>query len=148
MLGLLLSLAAFAGTMTVDVLDVGQGDSLLVTSPAGKRVLIDAGTGKHDVAPMLERRGVEKLDLIIATHPHADHIGGMDEVLDAFEVGVYTDNGMPHTTSAYAQVMERVRTRASPTAPPSPARSTTSTTASRWRSSTRKRRCCATHAPT
>ena len=108
MLGLLLSLAAVAGTMTVDVLDVGQGDSLLVTSPAGKRVLIDAGTGKHDVAPMLERRGVEKLDLIIATHPHADHIGGMDEVLDAFEVGVYTDNGMPHTTSAYTQVMERV----------------------------------------
>ena len=88
MLGLLLSLAAVAGTMTVDVLDVGQGDSLLVTSPAGKRVLIDAGTGKHDVAPMLERRGVEKLDLIIATHPHADHIGGMDEVLDALEVGV------------------------------------------------------------
>jgi len=112
MLGLLLSLAAVAGTMTVDVLDVGQGDSLLVTSPAGKRVLIDAGTGKHDVAPMLERRGVEKLDLIIATHPHADHIGGMDEVLDAFEVGVYTDNGLPHTTSAYTQVMERVEEKA------------------------------------
>lgn len=102
---LLGSLAALAGTLTVDVLDVGQGDAIILQSPAGKTVLIDAGTGKKDVVPMLRARGIEKLDLAIASHAHADHIGGMDEVLEAFPVRVYVDQAMPHTTATYNKVM-------------------------------------------
>ena len=107
LLALLVALA-HAGTLVVDVLDVGQGDSILLTTPAGKTVLIDGGTGRIDPVPLLRRRGVESLDLVIASHPHADHIGGIDQVLEALPVKVYTDNGMPHTTSTYEKVMTLV----------------------------------------
>jgi competence protein ComEC len=103
--------SAWAGSFTVEVLDIGQGDSLLLRSPAGKVVLIDAGTGNPDVVPMLRARGVTQVDLAIGTHPHADHIGGMDEVLEAFPVRVYMDNGLPHTTATYTRVMSLVESR-------------------------------------
>jgi competence protein ComEC len=106
-----LSLSALAGTMTVDILDVGQGDSILLHTPAGKTVLIDAGTGGRDVVPMLRARGIEKIDLVIASHAHSDHIGGMDEVLEAVPVRVYVDQGMPHTTSTYQKVMRLVEAK-------------------------------------
>ena len=48
-----LLMTAMAGTVTVDILDVGQGDSILIRSPEGKSVLIDGGTGKVDVVPLL-----------------------------------------------------------------------------------------------
>ncbi len=105
---LLLSLAAQAGVLTVEMLDVGQGDSILITSPGGKRVLIDAGIRGADVVGRLKARGVEGLDLVIATHPHADHIGGMADVLHGLPVRFYTDNGLPHTTRTYQAVMDAV----------------------------------------
>lgn len=103
--------SAWAGSLTLEVLDIGQGDALLLRSPAGKVVLIDAGTGNPDVVPMLRARGVTQVDLAIGTHPHADHIGGMDEVLEAFPVRVYMDNGLPHTTATYTRVMSLVESR-------------------------------------
>lgn len=102
---------ALAGTLTVEVLDVGQGDSVLITTPGGKRVLIDASIRSADVLGQLRARGVEQLDLVIATHPHADHIGGMADVLQGLPVRFYTDNGLPHTTQVYSQVMDAVEAR-------------------------------------
>lgn len=116
--GLLLALlswaTAFGGTLTVDVLDIGQGDAILVRTPAGKSVLIDAGDGKIDVAPLLRERGVEQLDLVVGTHPHADHIGGMQEVVEALPVRNYTDNGLPHTTQTYDKLMAAIEAREIP----------------------------------
>lgn len=110
---LLLTLAqALAGDLTVEVLDAGQGDAVLVTSPAGKRVLIDAGTNQAQVHEMLAARGIDTLNLVLATHAHADHIGGMDEVLEGFAVKVYGDQGMAHTTRTYERVMEQVEAKA------------------------------------
>ncbi len=106
-----LLMTAIAGTVTVDVLDVGQGDAILIRSPEGKSVLIDAGTGKVDVVPMLKARGLTELNMVIGTHAHADHIGGMDEVLDAIPIKVYLDNGMPHTTRTYEKVMALVEAK-------------------------------------
>jgi len=103
-----LLMTAIAGTVTVDILDVGQGDAILIRSPEGKTVLIDAGTGRTDVVPMLEQRGISELNMVIGTHAHADHIGGMDEVFEAIPVKVYLDNGMPHTTKTYEKVMALV----------------------------------------
>ncbi len=97
--------AAFAGTLRVDVLEVGQGDSILIRSPAGKTILIDAGDGKIDVPPLLQREGVTSLDLVIGSHPHADHIGGMDDVVQSFPIKRYLDNGLPHTTATYRTLM-------------------------------------------
>ena len=100
-----LMLSAMAGVATVDILDIGQGDAILIRSPEGKSVLIDGGTGKVDVVPMLRERGISELSMIVGTHAHADHIGGIDEVLEEIPVKVYLDNGMPHTTKTYEKVM-------------------------------------------
>src|SRR6185295_7247941 len=92
------------GELQVHVLDVGpiEGDSILIVSPGGKTVLIDAGdAGKGKVIlEALKRYKIEKLDYFIATHPHPDHIGGADEVMNAIKVGTVIDNGVDLSTPA------------------------------------------------
>ncbi|MFS8086413.1 MAG: MBL fold metallo-hydrolase, partial [Acidobacteriota bacterium] len=77
------------GELKVYVLDVGpiEGDSLLIVSPTGKSVLIDAGdAGKGKVVlEALKRYKIERLDYFIATHPHPDHIGAADEVMNGIK---------------------------------------------------------------
>lgn len=97
-----------APTLQVIFLDVGQGDAALIRTPEGRTALIDAGPGEEVVDRLMEL-GVEAIDLVIASHPHADHIGGMDEVLEAFPVGYYMDNGVPHTTASYRRLMEQLQ---------------------------------------
>src|SRR5436853_7152241 len=93
-----------SGELQVHVLDVGpiEGDSILIISPNGKSVLIDAGdAGKGKVIlEALKRYKIEKLDYFIATHPHPDHIGGADEVMNAIKVGTVIDNGVDLSTPA------------------------------------------------
>ncbi len=90
------------GELTVRMLDVGpvEGDSILIISPTGKSVLIDAGdAGKGKVVlEALKQSKVEKLDYFIATHPHPDHIGGADEVMNGIKVGTVIDNGVDLST--------------------------------------------------
>lgn len=102
-----------SGQLTVEVLDVGQGDAILITSPKGKRALIDGSTGNSGESPIphLQARGVTSLDLVIATHPHADHIGGLDEVVKTLTVKLFTDSGLPHTTKSYETLMSLVESR-------------------------------------
>ncbi|MCB9746465.1 MAG: MBL fold metallo-hydrolase [Alphaproteobacteria bacterium] len=104
----LLARPALAGDMTVDMIDVGQGDAILITSPEGKRVLIDGGVAKANVAEQLRRMGVTELAMVVATHPHADHIGGLEDVLDNFVVKAWLDNGLPHSTRTYTDLMAAV----------------------------------------
>ena len=76
-------------SMTVEFLDVGQGDSIFITLPDSKTLLIDAanpGDG-DEISSYLSAKGVTKIDFLVATHPHADHIGGMAEVINNFEIG-------------------------------------------------------------
>jgi competence protein ComEC len=68
--------SAQAGPVQVVFLDVGQGDAVVVRAPEGQTALIDAGPGV-DLTAALERLGIAELDLVVASHPHADHIGGM-----------------------------------------------------------------------
>lgn len=74
--------------MTVRFLDVGQGDAALITTPGGAAVLIDAGPDEELVARELSALGVLRLDVVVATHPHADHVLGIPAVLTRFGVGV------------------------------------------------------------
>ncbi len=82
--------------LQVHVLDVGQGDSILIISPEGKAVLVDAGdTGRgRAVVEALRRHNVAEIDLLIATHAHADHIGAADEVIRAVSVRRVLDSGV------------------------------------------------------
>lgn len=90
--------APSGGELQVHVLDVGpiNGDSILIISPTGQTVLLDAGdTGKGKVVlDALKRYNVAQLDYFIATHPHPDHIGGADEVIKVTKVLNVIDNGL------------------------------------------------------
>ncbi len=99
-----------AGTLRVSVLDVGQGDSILIQSPAGKTMLVDAGdtdAGSRVVAG-LKARGVTSLDAAVASHAHADHIGGYQAVLSQFSVGTFYDSGYPSTSSIYENLLTTI----------------------------------------
>jgi beta-lactamase superfamily II metal-dependent hydrolase len=104
----LLSLLATAnaGTMQVHMLDVGQGDSILLQTPAGKNVLIDAGKKGAVVYQQLETLGVHELELVVTSHPHTDHMGGMEAVVRHLPIALYLDSGLEHTTDSYAGLME------------------------------------------
>lgn len=99
------------GNLRIYALDVGQGDGLLVISPQGKTVLIDAGpveAGDEVVAALLNH-GVKQLDLMIATHPHADHIGGMKKVFDTFRVKKFLDSGQAYSTATYEKLLLEIQ---------------------------------------
>ncbi len=101
---------AFAEDLTVKMLDVGQADAFLLET-AGKRVLIDAGEQKNGVEEQLRSKNVNDIDLVITTHPHADHMGGMQRVVETTNIKVYMDNGFPATTSGYNNLMEAVESK-------------------------------------
>ena len=67
-------------------IDVGQGDSILLVSPNGKTMLIDAGTPDsfNSIESFLNKKEIKKLDAVIATHPHSDHIGSMKRIIDDY----------------------------------------------------------------
>lgn len=92
------------GVLRITQLDVGQGDAALIVTPEGKRILIDAGRTGHTAADLLQQ-GIDTLDLVVASHNHADHIGGMPDVFAAFVVRAYMDNGLPHTTNVYRRTL-------------------------------------------
>lgn len=92
--------------MGVHFLDVGQGDSTLIQGP-DFALLIDAGRhNADDVVPHLERLGVTRLDLLIGTHPHADHIGQIDRVLARFPVDEVWMSGDEATTATYERILD------------------------------------------
>ena len=97
------------GRMAVYFLDVGQGDSALIQYN-GTTILIDAGEADEGpgIVTYLKHLGVSDIDLLIATHPHSDHIGGMQDVLKNFNVRSVIDSGMPHTTTTYQKFLETV----------------------------------------
>lgn len=99
------------GRLYVHALDVGQGDGLLVVSPGGKSILIDAGPSEagDEVVAALQRRGSKSLDLMVATHPHADHIGGMRRVLESFRVRKLLDSGQQYTSATYERLLQTIR---------------------------------------
>jgi beta-lactamase superfamily II metal-dependent hydrolase len=98
---------ALQETTALDVifLAVGQGDGIVLRSPEGKVVLVDAGPGPG-IVQLLRHHGIDSIDLAISTHPHADHIGGMAEVIRQMPVRFYMDNGVPHTTSTYRDLLQ------------------------------------------
>jgi beta-lactamase superfamily II metal-dependent hydrolase len=95
------------GHLRMDFLDVGQGDAALVTSPAGKTVLIDGGLPEagDTVAAFLVGRGIGTLDLMFLTHRHADHLGGLREVVAKHGTRMFLDAPYPHEIQEYGRLL-------------------------------------------
>ncbi|MEC1180831.1 MBL fold metallo-hydrolase [Metasolibacillus meyeri] len=96
--------------MSVHFIDVGQGDSIFIQSPNGKTMLIDGGVkgaGKK-VVDYLREQGVKKLDYVVATHPDADHIGGLIAVLNSISIGHFIDSGKVHTSQTFEEMLTLV----------------------------------------
>nr|PZN90304.1 MAG: hypothetical protein DIU52_08445 [bacterium] len=103
-----------AASLTITVLRVtstaGGGDAILVADSAAeppRHVLIDAGDDAT-AARFLREAGIEALDLLVLTHAHHDHYGGMDEVLDAVQVRAFAFNGQVRSAVTYRRLLERV----------------------------------------
>jgi competence protein ComEC len=93
---------------TLRFLDVGQGDAVLLRAPTGQTVLYDGGDRGSDLVRRLGELGVTELTLVIASHNHADHIGGLVEVIRAFRPTFVMENGLPHTTRTYERFLEAI----------------------------------------
>lgn len=96
------SISPTGSDLVVHFIDVGQGDSELIQY-GGKNMLIDAGTidAGPTVSAYLKAHGVSTIDVLVSTHPHEDHIGGLLTVLNDFPVKVVYDSGVPYTTQTY-----------------------------------------------
>ncbi|WP_453992081.1 cell wall-binding repeat-containing protein [Bacillus nitroreducens] len=95
------------GQLTVHFIDVGQGDSILVQTQ-GKTLLVDGGnrSAGQKVVSYLKKAGITSIDYLIATHPDADHIGGLIDVLNSFKVGKVLDSGLTHTSQTYFEYLQ------------------------------------------
>ena len=105
------SSAVTGGELQIHVIDVGNADSVLVTKD-GQSLLIDAGENKNTdtVIAYLRAQKVDRLDYVIATHADADHIGGMDDVVNTFPIGTFIMATMPEeatpTTKTYLKLLK------------------------------------------
>lgn len=96
--------------LKVHFLDVGQGDSILIQFPDGRNMLVDAG-GNDDAATVvnyLKKTGVERVDYLVGTHPHEDHIGSMDTVINEFQIGEVIMPEVTSTTRTFRDVLEAI----------------------------------------
>jgi competence protein ComEC len=96
------------GRLHVTALDIGQGDAILVTTPAGTRMLVDGGPDPDltlrrlgEVMPWWDRR----IDLVLLTHPHEDHVAGLVDVLRRFEVRAVLEPGRAYENPSYARFL-------------------------------------------
>jgi competence protein ComEC len=104
------------GSLYIHAIDVGQGDALAIRTPRGRWVLVDAGprtahadAGRDRVVPFLLRQGARRVDALILTHSDADHIGGAAAVLEAFDVSLVIDPGLPAGKDLFIDLLAAAR---------------------------------------
>lgn len=96
--------------LEIKFIDVGQADSILCKLPDGKVMLVDAGNNKDgkNVCQFIENEGIDKIDYLVGTHPHADHIGGMDDVINSFDIGEIFMPKASATTKTFEDVLDAI----------------------------------------
>ena len=109
------------GVLRVSMIDVGQGDAILVEFPGGETLLVDTGpltltgdAGKKIVAPFLRRKGIGSLDMLLITHPDADHCGGAASIIRSFPVRRVIESDAGGQTAVYASYHAAALARGSP----------------------------------
>lgn len=95
---------------SISMLDIGQGDSFLIESPEGKRMLIDGGRDQTVLAELAKRMpmGEKTIDVIIATHPDADHIGGLADVISRYHVGLFLTSDVQSDTQTEVKLLQTI----------------------------------------
>ncbi len=89
-------------------LDVGQGDSSIIITSDDRVVMIDSGPDESLILNHLQNLGISQIDLLIATHAHADHISGMDKIIAKYKPKAFIDPGIPHTTATYQRMITAI----------------------------------------
>ncbi len=111
LLGLSIGEAGNSAELKIDILDVGQGDAILIRTPYEQNILIDGGPdnsvleGLGESLPFYDK----EIDLMILTHPHSDHVVGLVEVLKRYDVDKVIYTGVTHTTDDYLAFLKAVK---------------------------------------
>jgi competence protein ComEC len=105
---ILLLSVTLAQELEIHFIDVGQGDAVFIRAPGGQGVLYDGGRRSQVPLNYLRSIGVTQVDLVIASHADADHIAGLAAVVEAYRPRFFMDNGIPHTTQTYFNLLETV----------------------------------------
>jgi beta-lactamase superfamily II metal-dependent hydrolase len=111
-------------TLAITFFDIGQGDAALVVTPAGKRILIDGGPpeGADALMAALAERQIDRLDLVLLSHPHLDHLAGLRRVVERIPVATYLDSGYESTSPPYQALLRALSERGVPVKQAKPGR--------------------------
>lgn len=108
------SISTFSsGTLRVNYIDVGQGDSIFIQLPNNQTMLIDAGEAykSDNVINYLNNLGITKIDYVIGTHPHTDHIGGLENVINTFDIGSIYMPRASSTSKTYEDLLTTISSK-------------------------------------
>lgn len=95
----------------VHFIDVGEADSSLIVFPGGKTMLIDGGDIENGAAvcDYIKAQGIKRLDYVVGTHPHSDHIGGLPKVIESFDIGKVYMPKKVHTSGVFIELLETIK---------------------------------------
>ena len=98
------------GSLAVTYVDVGQGDCELIQTPGGKVMLIDAGEASEadKVDAALQERGIDHIDVLVGTHPHTDHIGGLRHIIENYSVGEMYMPNSASSTKTFEKLLDAI----------------------------------------